>query len=78
MVELTALEFSLLRFFLENRSKALSRNQILREVWGSDVIVDSRTVDTHVLHLRKKIEDDHSNPRWIVGIRGVGCRFMSD
>jgi len=77
-VEFTALEFSLLRYFLKNHSKVASRDQILAAVWNSDVIVDTRTVDTHVLHLRKKIEDDPTNPKWIIGIRGVGYRFMLD
>jgi DNA-binding response OmpR family regulator len=75
-LDLTALEFSLLRFFLENNGLALRREQILDAVWGDDVIVDSRTVDTHVLHLRQKLEDDPSNPKWILGIRGVGYRFV--
>ena len=72
---LTALEFSLLRYFLENRGYVLSRDKILDKIWPSDVMVDPRTVDTHVANLRKKIEDDPKNPVWLIGIRGIGYKL---
>ncbi|MFC1475606.1 response regulator transcription factor [Candidatus Zixiibacteriota bacterium] len=72
---LTSLEFALLRFLIENKDKALSRNEILDGVWGQDVLVYDRTVDTHMGHLRKKVEDNPANPRHIIGVRGVGYRF---
>jgi DNA-binding response OmpR family regulator len=53
----------------------LSRDLILAKVWGYDYFVDKRTVDMHVRWLRKKIEDDPSNPMRIVTVRGVGYRF---
>jgi DNA-binding response OmpR family regulator len=76
-VYLTALEFSLLTFFIRHRDQAVSRRTILDEVWGEDVFVIPKTVDTHVGHLRKKIEDDPANPRHIVGVRGMGYRFIA-
>ena len=53
----------------------LSRDLILTKVWGDDYFVDKRTVDVHIRWLREKIEDDPSNPRRIVTVRGVGYRF---
>lgn len=53
----------------------MSRNEILDMVWGEDVMVTPRTVDTHIAKLRKKIEDNPSQPRWIIGFRGVGYKF---
>ena len=75
-VRLTALEFTLLKYLLENKSKVLSRDDILDAVWNEQVQVEPRTVDTHIANLRKKIEDDPAHPRWIVGIRGVGYKFV--
>ena len=74
-VRLTGLEFALLKYFLENNSKVLSRDDILDSVWNENVLVDPRTVDTHVSNLRKKIEDDPAHPRRIIGIRGIGYKF---
>ena len=76
-IKLTAKEFSLLRFIIENRSKVVSRDEILDHVWNPNVIVDPRTVDTHVANLRKKIEDSPSNPKWIIGVRGAGYKFVA-
>lgn len=74
-INLTALEFSLLHCLINKREQVISRNEILDLVWGEDVMVTSRTVDTHIAKLRKKIEDDPSNPRWIIGFRGIGYKF---
>ena len=64
-----------MRFLIEHRDGAVSRSEILEEVWGGEVEVFPRTVDTHVANLRKKLEDDPSDPRHIVGVRSVGYRF---
>lgn len=77
-VYLTSLEFSLLKFLIENSDRALSRNDILDGVWGEEVHVYDRTVDTHIGHLRKKTEDDADNPAHIVSVRGVGYRFKNN
>jgi DNA-binding response OmpR family regulator len=74
-VHLTRREYSLLRFLIEHSDEVVSRFEILEEVWGDAASVYPRTVDTHVGRLRKKLEDDPKNPRYIVGIRGVGYRF---
>ena len=74
-VPLTALEFSLLHFLIRNKGRVVDRNEILDSVWGKDVYVDPRTIDKHVSLLRKKFEDDPQNPKYIVGVRGVGYKF---
>ena len=74
-VYLTALEFSLLHFLVQNKGLVASRDAILDAVWGRDVYIQSRTVDKHIAELRKKIEDDPSLPEYIIGVRGVGYKF---
>ncbi len=75
-IYLTALEFSLLHFLVQNKGQVVSRETILDEVWGKDVYIQPRTVDKHIAELRKKIEDDLSCPEHIIGIRGVGYKFI--
>ena len=74
-VDLTAREYSLLKFLIEHRDGAVSRFAILEEVWGGEAEVFPRTVDTHVANLRRKLEEDPSDPCHIVGVRSVGYRF---
>jgi DNA-binding response OmpR family regulator len=73
----TALEFALLHFLMTHKDQVVTRDDILDNVWGEDVYVTHRTVDTHVAHLRKKLEDDPNNPKNIIGVRGVGYKFIS-
>jgi DNA-binding response OmpR family regulator len=68
-------EYELLLFFAEHRGQMLSREFILERVWGWDFIGDSRTVDVHVRWLRQKIEENASEPKRIVTVRGGGYRF---
>jgi DNA-binding response OmpR family regulator len=74
-VDLTAREFALLRFLIERRDEVVDRMEILDEVWDDPASVFPRTVDAHVAHLRKKLEDDPANPRHLLSVRGVGYRF---
>lgn len=74
-LHLTALEFKLLKFFIGHRGEVVTRDQILDEAWGEEVIVSPRTIDPHIVHLRQKIEDDPSRPLYILSIRGVGYKF---
>lgn len=76
-IPLTALEFSLLHFLIEHKDQVMSRDSILDEVWGDDVYVHPRTVDKHIALLRKKIEDRPSKPKYIIGVRGVGYKFIA-
>jgi DNA-binding response OmpR family regulator len=73
-LHLTALEFNLLKFFIEHKGEVLTRDAMLDEAWG-DAIVSPRTIDPHIVHLRQKLEDDPANPEHIVSIRGVGYKF---
>lgn len=74
-IRLSNKEFDLLAELMRNKSAVLSRDLILTKVWGYDYFVDKRTVDVHIRWLREKIEDDASNPKRIVTVRGVGYRF---
>jgi DNA-binding response OmpR family regulator len=74
-IYLTALEFALLHFLIKHKDQVVSRDSILDKVWGDDVYVYPRTVDTHIAYLRKKIEDDPENPKYIIGVRSIGYKF---
>jgi DNA-binding response OmpR family regulator len=74
VVHLTALEFRLLEFFIRRKGEVVKRNDLLDEAWG-DAIISPRTLDSHIVHLRKKIEPDPSQPQHLLSIRGVGYRF---
>ena len=75
VVQLSAKEFQLLCYLIENRGTTLSRETLLRQVWGYDVAPSTRTVDVHVAWLRQKLEDAPKRPRWIVTVRGLGYKF---
>ena len=74
-VPLTALEFALLHFLVQNKGRVVHRNEVLDNVWGKDVYVDARTVDKHISLLRRKFEDDPQEPKYILGVRGIGYKF---
>jgi two-component system, OmpR family, response regulator RegX3 len=74
-VELSPKEFDLLRVLMSNRGRVLTRERLLSRVWGEERYVDERTVDVHVRWLRRKIEQDPSEPRLIQTVRGTGYRF---
>jgi DNA-binding response OmpR family regulator len=76
-LELTPLEFHMLKLFVERSGQVLTRDDFLDGIWGEDnVAVSFRTVDSHIANIRKKIEDDPSSPRHILSIRGVGYKFV--
>ena len=74
LVPVTPVEFRLLGAFIRGRGRVLSRQQLLDQVWG-DVACGDRVIDTHVANLRKKIEPDAREPRFVVSLRGMGYRF---
>ncbi len=74
-VELTPKEFSLLEYMASKPGRALTRDDILRTVWGYDVFVTTRSVDRCINTLRKKIENDSNQPHFIKTIREIGYRF---
>jgi DNA-binding response OmpR family regulator len=73
--QLSALEAGLLKYFIEHRGEVVSRNDLLDKVWGYDSFPTTRTIDTHVLNLRKKLEDQPDQPRWLLTVHGVGYKF---
>ncbi len=75
-VSLTVREFELLSYLIQHRDEVVRRDAILEDVWGDDWDVFPRTVDTHIAHLRKKLEDDSASPKHIINVRGVGYRFI--
>jgi two-component system alkaline phosphatase synthesis response regulator PhoP len=75
-IELSAREFKLLRYFVEHRGAALSRDELLNEVWGYNAMPSTRTVDVHVAWLRQKIEDNPRHPQYIHTVHGLGYKFM--
>ena len=74
-IELTPIEFDLLHVLVRNAGRALSREQLIEQVWGYDYYGDDRVVDVHVGRLRKKIEDDPAEPTLIATVWGAGYRF---
>jgi len=74
-VDLTAIELKMLQLFVRSQGKVVSRAQVIADAWGPDVFVTDRVVDTHVVKLRRKIEDDPADPKHIVSVRGLGYRF---
>lgn len=77
-VDLTLKEFELLQIMVKNKGRVLTRELLLDKIWGYEYVGETRTVDVHIRHLRKKIEEDDKNPRFIETIRGIGYRFNSD
>ncbi len=77
-VFLSAKEFRLLRYFVEHRNATLSREELLREVWGYGALPSSRTVDVHVAWLRRKLEPDTKNPQFILTVVGLGYKFVGE
>jgi DNA-binding response OmpR family regulator len=76
LVNLTPTEFRLLHYLVANPDRPFSRDALIEAVWGYDSDIGSqRTVDAHMRHLRQKLEDDPSNPRWFVTVRGMGYKF---
>jgi two-component system alkaline phosphatase synthesis response regulator PhoP len=76
IVELSAKEFHLLRYFIEHRGATLSRDELLHEVWGYQSTPSTRTVDVHVAWLRQKLEPHPRAPRYILTVHGMGYKFV--
>jgi DNA-binding response OmpR family regulator len=74
-VTVTAMEFKTLEFLTKNAERVVSRQQLLKEVWGYENYPCTRTVDNHILKLRQKLESDPSHPSHFLTVHGVGYRF---
>ena len=74
-IELTILENRILLYFLRNPNKVINRDELMLVVWGYNSDVNTRTLDMHIVRLRKKIESNPDNPQLLQTVRGVGYRF---
>jgi len=77
-IHLTLMEAELLRHLIRNQGRAVSRKSILEEVWGLREDTDTRAIDNFIVRLRRYIEDDPSEPRHLLTVRGVGYRFVAE
>jgi len=77
-VSLTVTEFNVLALLCSRPGHVFSRSDLLHDVWGYDVDIETRTVDAHIYRLRKKIEEDSEQPRYIHSVPGIGYRFAID
>ena len=76
-IELTPLEFRMLKVLIQKKERVITRNEFLDIIWGEDnMVVSSRTIDSHIANIRKKIEADPSNPKHILSIRSIGYKLI--
>jgi len=75
-IELSVMEFKVMKYFIQREGEVIERNKLLDEVWGYENYPSTRTVDNLILNLRKKIEDDHSNPKHLLTVHGAGYKFV--
>jgi two-component system alkaline phosphatase synthesis response regulator PhoP len=78
VVNLSAREFQLLRFLIEHRGETISRDVLLRDVWGYSAKIYTRTVDMRIASLRQQLEDDPKQPRFILTVQGLGYKFRDE
>jgi two-component system response regulator VicR len=77
-INLTPIEFRLLRFLASHPNRPFERGALIQAIWGyEDDINNDRTVDVHIRHLREKLEDDPADPRWVITVRGMGYKFQT-
>lgn len=76
-IRLTPMEMSLLRYFIDNEGRVISRNELVERVWRQPYIESTRTVDNFVMRLRKYFEVDPAEPRHFLSVRGAGYRFVA-
>lgn len=77
-IDLTQIEYSIVKFFIENEEQSLTREEILNNVWGENYFGDPKIVDVNIRRLRRKIEDDASNPKYIKTVWGYGYRWRKE
>jgi two-component system alkaline phosphatase synthesis response regulator PhoP len=77
-IELTILENRILLYFLKNKNKVINREELMMEVWGYNADVNTRTLDMHIVRLRKKIENNPDSPQYLQTVRGIGYKFAHE
>ena len=75
-LDLTSTEMDILKYLIAHRGEVVTRDDLLDKIWGYDSYPTTRTIDNHILKLRKKIEDDPAHPRYILSVYGGGYRFV--
>ena len=75
-VEFTHREFDILRYLIQHRTQVVTRDQLLEKIWGCNTFTTIRTVDNHILRLRKKLEPDPAKPQFILSVYGGGYKFV--
>ena len=74
-IDLTTIEFDLLKALAVYPGMVFSREQLLEKVWGYDFYGDDRIIDVHIAHIRQKLEADTTRPQFVITVRGVGYKF---
>lgn len=77
-IDLTSMEVDVLRYLIGQNGKVVSRDDLLDKIWGYEKFPTTRTIDNHILKLRKKVEDDPNHPKHILTVYGGGYRFILD
>lgn len=77
-IELTRKEFEILELLVRRAGRVITRDEFLNKLWGEDVYVTHRVIDTHMAALRKKLEHDPNNPKYLLGVRGIGYRLNAN
>jgi DNA-binding response OmpR family regulator len=77
-IDLTQIEYSIIKLFIENEEQSLTREDILNNVWGENYFGDPKIVDVNIRRLRRKVEDDPSNPKYIKTVWGYGYRWRKE
>ncbi len=75
-LDLTSLEIEILKYFIAHKGEVVTREALLNKIWGYEIFPTTRTIDNHILKLRKKIEEDPAHPKYIFSVYGEGYRFM--
>ncbi len=76
-IELTAREFEILKHLAENIGRVISRERLYETVWGEDSFGCDNTIMVHIRHLREKIEDNPTNPKYIITMKGLGYKLVN-
>lgn len=77
ILELTAKEFGILRYMMENPNKIINKERLYEQVWGEESVVCDNTIMVHMRHLREKIEEDASNPKYLITVKGLGYKLQN-
>jgi DNA-binding response OmpR family regulator len=78
IIQLTLMEMKLLKYLIDHEGTIVSRKTILEDVWGLQEDTDTRAIDNFIVRLRKYLEDEPNNPKYVRTVRGIGYKFVND